>query len=449
MFSLFISCSKEIVIPIIVTTDVHGAFENLASVSTLVNEKRNENNDLILFDNGDFLQGTPMLYYFNNISTKEMNVASVMMNYMKYDAANVGNHDIETGRSVYKKVESEFLFPFICANINGMKIPQTLFKPYAIINRNSLKIAVLALTTHNSEKALKPEESKQTIVEQMSESAKKWIKVIRLKEKPDAIIGLFHEGLEISQKVVENTDGFDIVFIGHDHLKHKVTAKSPAGKEVLILGASDRAESIISAEIRFKSGMKKITGDVTGVSGIMADEGFEQKIRKYRELSDNYENTVVADIGAVESETSIIDIIHSTLKKLTNADISITAPVAKTVSITAGKVTNRDLFNFYPFDNHPVVLKLSGLEIAKLINYSETLQKSHGKYKRLYNDLSAVYYVPTPLENDLFYTVAMNSYHANNGGSMLSNGAGLSETEINQRVVKIYPENIRDHLFGN
>lgn len=449
LFSLFISCSKETVIPIIVTTDVHGAFDNLASVSTVVNEKRIENSDLILLDNGDFLQGTPMLYYFNNINIKEMNVAAAAMNFMKYDAVNAGNHDIETGRGVYKKVEGEFSFPWLCANITELKTPKTLFKPYTIITRDKMRIAVLALTTKNTKKALKPEESTKLIVEDMIDSADKWIKIIKQKEQPDAIVGLFHEGIDVTKEIAEKTDGFDIIFKGHDHNEHKTVVKSPDGSDVLILGASDRAGSIVSAEIRFRSKLKKISGNIVQTKEIAPDPGFAEVLKKYRELSDTYEFKVVADIGAVESETKIIDMIHSTLKKLTNADVSITAPVGKKVSITKGPITNRDLFNFYPFDNHPVVLKLTGLEIAKLLNYSETLQKTQSKYKRFYNDLSAVHYVTTPLENDLFYTVVMNSYHASDGGNLLSTGAGLSEIEINQRVVKIYPENIRDHLFGN
>ncbi len=70
------------------------------------------------------------------------------------------------------------------------------------------------------------------VFEDMIESAKKWVAIIREKENPDLLIGLFHSGVEYtygnvtadsyknenaSQLVAEKVPGFDVVFVGHDH----------------------------------------------------------------------------------------------------------------------------------------------------------------------------------------------------------------------------------------
>lgn len=443
-----LSCSKEIVIPVIVTTDVHGAFENLAAVSSAVSETRNGNSSLILLDNGDFLQGTPMLYYFNNINTAELNPVSVAMNFMKYDAVNAGNHDIETGRSVYKKVEHEISFPMICANITELKTPKTLFKPYTVIIRDKKRIAVLALTTKGTSKALKPEEKLSTIVEPMLTSAEKWIATIKEKEKPDAIIGLFHEGIDTSKEIAQKVDGFDIIFTGHDHLEHNITVTNQYGKKVLVLGSQDRADSFVKAQIVIKGSKKAGTGG-TVKTGKIKDEWLISALKKYFELSEKYELAVTAETTTQLTDFTVLSAIHRTLKKITGAEITVTAPVAKDISIPEGLLTNRDLFKIYPFDNNPVTISLTGLEIKKLLEYSSDLQSKESRYKRFYNNLSAIYSVPVPLEDSRIYTVAMNSYHASDGGNMLSTGAGLSETELNSRIIKIYPENIRENLFRN
>ena len=52
----------------------------------------------LLLDNGDFLQGQPTVYYYNFVDTTRRNTfRRRVMNYMGYDAATVGNHDIEAG----------------------------------------------------------------------------------------------------------------------------------------------------------------------------------------------------------------------------------------------------------------------------------------------------------------------------------------------------------------
>lgn len=78
---------KTIKIRVVETSDVHGCFfpydfinrkpkaGSLARVSSYVDSLRQEYNDqLILLDNGDLLQGQPTCYYYNYINTKARNV---------------------------------------------------------------------------------------------------------------------------------------------------------------------------------------------------------------------------------------------------------------------------------------------------------------------------------------------------------------------------------------
>ncbi|RLD40621.1 MAG: bifunctional metallophosphatase/5'-nucleotidase, partial [Bacteroidetes bacterium] len=118
---------EQISISIIETTDVHGSFfpfdyvrdktrsGSLASVYTYVDSLRNSNNNVILLDNGDILQGTPAIYYANYISDAKEHPLSQIMNFMHYEAATVGNHDIEAGHEVYDKYRAQLNFPLLAA----------------------------------------------------------------------------------------------------------------------------------------------------------------------------------------------------------------------------------------------------------------------------------------------------------------------------------------------
>ena len=454
---LFVSCSqKEIIIPVIVTTDMHGTFFNtadnehsLAQTAVFINEKRKDDPNLILFDNGDIFQGTADTYFFNYVKTDMVNPTAFILNFLKYDAATVGNHDTEAGEAVYRKIEREMKMPWLSANIVDQKTEKPLFKPYTIIKRKGLKIAVLGLSTVVTQRALKHAEADRISVKNMVDIAKKQVPYILKTEKPDILIGLFHDGAEYSREVIENIDGFNLVFTGHDHVKNIEIVKSPNGKSVLMLGAEDRNESIAFAKIHYRKGDIAVTGKILPISKKKSPE-LIKATAKYKTAAQNYRSKVVGQIQndlKTGNEKEYVELIHKTLLKISNAQVSITAPVSVGKTIPVGDVTVRDLFLIYPFDNTPVTLKLAGSEIERLLTYSAKLQKDPKGYKRYYNNLSAQYKVDVPLEKKTLYTVVMNSYHAFNGGSMLSNGTGLSKKKLNKRIVKVYNENIREELF--
>lgn len=70
------------------------------------------------------------------------NVAASVINYMGYDAETIGNHDIETGHSVYDKWINEVKCPMLGANIINTATGKPYLKPYHIINRDGVKIAI-------------------------------------------------------------------------------------------------------------------------------------------------------------------------------------------------------------------------------------------------------------------------------------------------------------------
>ena len=125
---------REVKLKIVQTSDVHGNYYpydfirqnetggSLARVCSYVQEKRQTYGErLILVDNGDILQGQPSAYYYNYIDTTSIHLCAEMLNYMGYDAGNMGNHDVETGRKVFDRWANDCHFPVLGANIAGAR----------------------------------------------------------------------------------------------------------------------------------------------------------------------------------------------------------------------------------------------------------------------------------------------------------------------------------------
>lgn len=107
---------------------------SLARIYSFVQKEREQYKDnLILLDNGDILQGQPTAYYYNYIDTVSPHLCAEMMNYMKYDAGNMGNHDVETGRAVFDRWIGTCDFPVLGANIIDTSTGKTHLSPYKVL----------------------------------------------------------------------------------------------------------------------------------------------------------------------------------------------------------------------------------------------------------------------------------------------------------------------------
>ena len=236
---------------------------SLARVTTYLKEQRADSNQIVfLLDNGDILQGDPIVYYYNFEKTDTVHLYADVMNYMKYDAATIGNHDIETGHDVYDKFNKELDLPWLAANAINTTTNEPYFKSYTTIERGGVKIAILGLITPAIPQWLPEKIWSGMRFDDMIETAQKWVKKIRETEQPDLMIGLFHAGVDYtyndqnentyknenaSRLVAEKVEGLDVVFVGHDHAGWNFKTKSPSGKDVLVLGTTAGARNVAVA----------------------------------------------------------------------------------------------------------------------------------------------------------------------------------------------------------
>ena len=219
LLGAYASTTEEITIKLLETSDVHGAYfpydfiarhplkGSLARVSTYVNEQRKQYGDnVLLMDNGDILQGQPIAYYYNFIDTASTHVCAAMLNYMKYDIGNMGNHDIETGHAVYDRWASQCSFPVLGANIIRQDTDKPYLPPYHIFEREGIRIAVLGMITPAIPSWLPEKMWSGLWFEDMETCARRWVETIRETEHPDVLVGLFHAGPEgnLLDNVVEN-----------------------------------------------------------------------------------------------------------------------------------------------------------------------------------------------------------------------------------------------------
>ena len=410
--------SKTVKFKVIETSDVHGHFfpydfmerkplkGTLSRANTYINKEREKwsNDNLLLIDNGDILQGQPCVYWSNYVMPVSENLAASVINYMQYDAETVGNHDIEPGHKVYDKWIREVRCPLLGANIvksgatsmTSPASPTNIYdglQPYSIHYIDGVKIAIIGMLTPAIPNWLTENVWKGIEFEEMTSCAKKWVKYLKEVERPDLIFGLFHSGRDggiitsdyeenATAAVAREVPGFDIIFFGHDHQVHNEWITNKDGERVLIIDPSCYVKNVAEAEIEltYKKGhlvKKDIKGEIVSV---LDEEVDEQMIKHFQPQIDAAKDYVNQKIGTFENSiytrdcffgnAAFADLIHNLQLSLTGADISITAPLSFNASIKAGDVTVADMFKLYRFENLLLVLRLTGEEIRKHLEMS-------------------------------------------------------------------------------
>lgn len=520
--SMSASDSCTVTLKIVETTDVHGCYYpydfidakpvkgSLSRVSTYVKELRRSYADrVILMDNGDILQGQPTAYYYNYIDTVSPHVTAEMLNYMEYDLANLGNHDIETGHGVYDRWISQCRFPVLGANIIDVKTGEPYLPPYRVFNRGGVKVAVLGMITPAIPSWLAEGLWSGLLFEDMEECARKWVEIIRRTENPDVLVGMFHSGPEgnmlgnvvenASEDVARNVPGFDVIFMGHDHRRACRKVTSVSGDSVLLVNPANMARAVAEVTLDIVKDAdgsvigKTVEGRLVDMDSYAVDEDFMNVFRDQFDAISQFVSRKIGYIGETISSkdaffgpSAFIDLIHQLQLDITGAEISFCAPLSPVAEIRKGEIYMSDMFNLYKYENMLYVMSLSGREIKDFLEMSYALwtdrmqspddhlilvnekDDGFGRFKNAsfnFDSAAGIIYTVdvtkpegekitiesladgTPFDMDKIYKVAVNSYRGNGGGDLLTKGAGIPKDKLAERIVFSTDKDLRYYLM--
>ena len=191
----------------------------------MLKEQRQQHPDLLLFDSGDFSQGSGYYTLFKG----EVEVG--LMNQMHYDAVTIGNHEFDFGMENMAKIFRQANFPIVCSNYDFTgTVLEGLVKPYITIKRNGVKIGVFALCPPLRGLVLDNNCEGITFLDP-AEAGQKYIDLLRNQEKCDLVICLSHLGWKDSEypdeRFVSLTEDCDLVLGGHTHTYMPVLEYAP------------------------------------------------------------------------------------------------------------------------------------------------------------------------------------------------------------------------------
>ena len=523
---LALSCGRgpkdgEYTLTVLSTNDVHGTWfdstyvdsrirPSLMAVNHYVDSVRTADGaeNVLLIDAGDCLQGDNAPYYYNYIDTITPHLFPRLMAYMKYDAVVVGNHDIETGHPVYDRVAADLKkngVDFLAANAIRNDNGNPYFKPYKVVKRAGLKVAILGYTNANMKAWLQEEIWSGMHFEPIVKVIQADVDRIRAKERPDVMVVVMHSGTgdgDGSMLESEGLDAFhlvkgvDWVLASHDHRPYVETTDSCG-----FLNSGSHARNVAEGKMHLTVKGRKVVAKtyeagLIPVKAEMADPvmraQFQPEYEAVKAFTLKEVGVLNADLwtrDAYRGMSDYMNLIHTLSLGCKPAEISFGAPLTFNGRVASGILKYNDLFTIYPYENQLFVVKMTGDEIKRYLEASydkwintiakvdDTLLKIKNEddprtqsqrwsfVNRSYNFDSAagINYtvdVTKPFgerisvsgmaNGEAFdpqreYNVAMTSYRASGGGGLMKE-IGIDTDNIDERVVARYPE-IRNMLY--
>ena len=475
---LFGACSKHpVTLCVLETSDLHGSFDPSAAgmAGYIRNVQEEYGSRLMLFDVGDYLQGTPAIYYSGHMDTTGKHLCAAFFDWFPYTAVTVGNHDIEAGMEVFSRVYRQTQVPVLSANIIRKSNGEPYFTPYQIFTVKGYRVAVLGLVTPHVSTWVAERLRPGLTFLSIEASAQYWVSHIRENENPDLVIGLFHTGSRggaggflgnenAALWIAENVPGIDLICYGHDHRPalHQVVNKN--NDTVWLMNPGAHGRSIAHAEITLAPGQPvsvHIKQKLVELRDLPPDKDYMEDFASYFKLAADYESKPIARILHTMESNDVfsgpcpwVDEVHRGQLALAGLgsdvlpEVSFASALQANAVIEEGQMFLKDFFTWFPYENSLCVVEMTGNEIKDYLEYScdqtaiINFDTAAGILYTVYKDRPAGDRIIIHGMADGFafvperkYHVVMNSYRAQGGGGHLFNGPGWDAATASDRIV--------------
>ncbi len=462
------------------TNDHHGRFwrnndgeYGLAARKTLIDRVRAEvaaqGGHTLLLDGGDVNTGVP------ESDTQDAEPDFKGMKALAYDAMALGNHEFDKPLPVLAKQMQWAGFPMLSANI--YKDGKRLYKPYEVLERGGLKIAVLGLTTDDTRKMVDPaniagvefrapaQEAAQLLPE-LKRQAHVVIAATHMGHYPDGQRGVNAPGdVEMARAV----KGLDLVVGGHSqnpvcmleqngaYQRNEAyvpgTACQPDRQNgTWIVQAHEWGKYVGRADFEYANGelrllhyallpvnLKKTVKGADGkdskqpyTEAIAEDPAMLALLQPYQDKgraaldvvvgeSDGLLNGKREDVRAKPTNLGVF--IASVMQRKAKADLAIMNSGGVRDSLPAGKLTYKDVLKVQPFGNMLAVVELSGAELQAYLAAAAKMTAGSGAFPqfagvRLVIEggvLQSATVGGAPIDPQRSYRLAINNFQANGG----------------------------------
>ena len=358
----------------------------------------------VLVDSGDLLQGNPLDFVYSRLRPGETHPVAAAMNFLRYDAAAIGNHEFNYGIEHLNAVARLSEFQWLSANIFLAGKAEHAYRPFTIVERTvggaPVRVGITSVTPPGVAIWDRDKVRGRLDFRDIVASVRPVVAEMR-RQGADLVVVAAHSGLEGSSydtaatgvptenaaaAMAREVAGIDLILMGHSH---REVADTTIGG-VLVMQAKNWGSSLAVAELELELGAAgwrvagkrgRILRPAKGATSPEFEAALAPAHQRTREYVARRIGTSSAEWSAARSrveDTPILDLINDVQMRASGAELSAAAAFSLDARIPAGPVTVADVAGLYLYDNTLKAVRVSGAQLRAFI------------------EKSAEYYLPCP-----------------------------------------------------
>jgi 2',3'-cyclic-nucleotide 2'-phosphodiesterase/3'-nucleotidase len=372
-------------IDILTVNDYHGALAETgknpgaAKLAGWLRAERAKNPEgTLILSAGDMFQGSPdsNLLYGKTVVD--------VMNNIGFTAMTLGNHEFDWGMDTLKVRAKQARFPFVAANILDNKTNKAadFAKPYMLIEKQGVKIAIVGMATPESAYKASPKLVSGLTFADPAATFRELLP--ELKRQADIVIVLSHLGGAIDQQngaltgeaaeFIEKSIGVDALITGHSHEGYAIKAQN-----VPVVQARYNGRAVGKISLLYAHGSKQVLASSAALiemdpAILTADIGVAKILDAAKAEIDPVKNIVLGKtahpLSHDRKQLSLLGQWSSdVIKQAVGTDIALQNGGGLRTSIPVGTVTMGQLYEVMPFDNTLVTAEMTGAQVLSVLEY--------------------------------------------------------------------------------
>ncbi|MCK8817829.1 bifunctional 2',3'-cyclic-nucleotide 2'-phosphodiesterase/3'-nucleotidase [Natroniella sulfidigena] len=395
----------------------------LVKTATLIDQMRANNDNTLLFDTGDLIQGSLLgniEAVVDPIQDGEVHATIDSMNMIGYDAAITGNHEFNFGLEFLERAYSDAEFPLVNANVYEAGTDENYFTPYKILEREvdgeEINVGVIGFVPPQIMVWDKLHLEGEVEAREIVETAEKFVPEMKA-EGADIILAVAHTGIDESEGASENAayhlsqvEGIDAMLLGHEHRRFPsndyegidgvdIEQGTINGVPAVMPGAWGSHLGAINLSLTNDSNGWQIVDSQSEVTAVDGDVKLEQEItesvQEKHEATVDYVNTDVGETFANLNtffsrvkDNKVVQLVNDAqlwfadnyFEETEYSDLPVLSAAAPFkagrhgadyfTDVSEGGIAVRDVAEIYIYDNTLQVVKVDGEEVIDWLERS-------------------------------------------------------------------------------
>ena len=304
---------------------------------------------VFIADGGDEFQGSgPAAWSEGEVILKPLNALNA-------DVFVPGNWEPVYGPPRFRNLMSRLTARVTCFNLHDKTTGQRLFAPAVTIEKQGIRVAFVGITDVKASERHSPFEYEGLDTTQLN-GLEAFLEELRVKERADIVVGLFHTGLTVARHLARKLPGFDVILSGHTH--ERTPEPIQEGKVILVEPAAmgsflgrldlklDARGKLVDYQYQLLNVSENDCPEDSSVKKLV-----DEALAPYRERSNQVVARTLTPIMRYDVlETNADDFITDALRESAQVDIAFSNGFRFGIPIPAGPLTVGDLWNLLPMD---------------------------------------------------------------------------------------------------